>query len=206
MDITFHNIFLLLWSLLSGYGILFAIESFCYELLALDSMLSFALKGTVAILIGFSIGGIHFYITINDSDDMLSKVENQTSVELTELMSAIAGRIEAELSDDDEDIDEKESLITPVTKISKNKNKQNYKIDKTISLPQKISNELVFIKSKDRKLSPEDRYPSPEECFHLFQEAKLSPPRFLLPATDEKHIPPHIVALKFISKYNKKNK
>eukprot|EP01084_Bolivina_argentea_P202202 345544_1 len=58
--------FLLLWSLGSGYGIVFAIESFFYEYFGFDTRLEIALKGLIAICFGIIIGFMHFILTVDD--------------------------------------------------------------------------------------------------------------------------------------------
>ena len=210
------NLFLFFWSLFSGYGIIFAIESWTLELLQIHSYLSLVIKGSIAIIIGFTCGGIHFYMTVvlqsdninekdssSDSEDASSSdnVKNKTSMEVTALMALIAGRIENEIVIDS-DTEEKEGLLSP--KLSSNVG-VNYTKDKTISLPAKIDNAIHDIPIIELVKLKDKTYPSPNECFQIFKEANLLPPRFLLPPQDDKHIPPHIVALKFISKYNKKN-
>eukprot|EP01084_Bolivina_argentea_P228691 386191_1 len=59
--------FLIFWSLGSGYGILFAIESWIYEIFGLKSMTAYWIKPYVAILFGFGIGCVHFYFDVLQS-------------------------------------------------------------------------------------------------------------------------------------------
>eukprot|EP01084_Bolivina_argentea_P084803 153323_1 len=61
-----QQIFLLLWSLGSGYGIIFAIESFFYEYYQINSQSMTALKGIIALSVGLSIGLYHFSLTVDD--------------------------------------------------------------------------------------------------------------------------------------------
>eukprot|EP00483_Globobulimina_turgida_P001143 UN01145 len=58
--------FLLFWSLGSGYGIIFAIESFFYEYFQIQSSLMTAIKGIIAVCVGLVIGIIHFILTVDD--------------------------------------------------------------------------------------------------------------------------------------------
>eukprot|EP01084_Bolivina_argentea_P095464 171629_1 len=61
---NFKDIFLVFWSLGSGYGIIFAVESWILEIMGIKSITSCWIKPYVAILFGFSIGCIHFYYDI----------------------------------------------------------------------------------------------------------------------------------------------
>eukprot|EP01084_Bolivina_argentea_P228692 386192_1 len=64
---NFKDMFLVFWSLGSGYGILFAIESWIYEIFGLKSMTAYWIKPYVAILFGFGIGCVHFYFDVLQS-------------------------------------------------------------------------------------------------------------------------------------------
>ena len=55
------DIFLLIWSIGSGYGMVYAIISWLMELLEVKYFIH---KGIISVIIGFAIGGIHFYITV----------------------------------------------------------------------------------------------------------------------------------------------
>eukprot|EP01083_Nonionella_stella_P037345 101780_1 len=80
---NFRDIFLLLWSLGSGYGIIFACESFAYECLGINLQIMFLVKGLLAVFIGFIIGGIHFYYTKPDPVDKLDDNDTTTNVSLS---------------------------------------------------------------------------------------------------------------------------
>eukprot|EP01084_Bolivina_argentea_P202203 345546_1 len=58
--------FLVFWSLGSGYGIVFAIESFFYEYFGMSAPWKIAIKGIVAVSLGIMIGIIHFILTVDD--------------------------------------------------------------------------------------------------------------------------------------------
>ena len=213
------SVFLFVWSIFSGFGIIFAIESWCYELLGVNSYFAIQIKGVIAIIIGFSIGCIHFYVDNNDSNNnntndlkllspkSLNDANNKSSMmEVTALMSLIAGTIENEIVEyDDDDINKEEKEKEGLLLSNDINNNKNTKKDSTISLPAKIDNVLDDIPVIELVKLKDKTYPSPNECYKIFTEAHLTPPRFLLPPQDVHHIPPHIVALKFISKYNKKN-
>eukprot|EP01084_Bolivina_argentea_P095461 171624_1 len=67
MKCNFKDIFLLFWSLSSGYGIIFAIESYIYELFGFKSTIAYIIKPAVATLVGVAIGCVHFYYDILQS-------------------------------------------------------------------------------------------------------------------------------------------
>lgn len=72
-----ERFFLLFWSVGSGYGILFAIESYLWDLFGLDAYFWKVSKGIIAIIFGSIIGLIHFYITVlKVSNDTCTKDEN----------------------------------------------------------------------------------------------------------------------------------
>lgn len=48
------------------------------------------------------------------------------------------------------------------------------------------------------------KYLSPAQCYDKFKTAGLDVPHFLLPPEDEKHIPPHIVAMTLLQMYSDK--
>ena len=59
--------FLLFWSLFSGFGIIFAVESFFYELFQIEGgHQNTGIKGAIALFVGFAIGSIHFQLTVDD--------------------------------------------------------------------------------------------------------------------------------------------
>eukprot|EP01084_Bolivina_argentea_P045173 83147_1 len=62
----FKQCFLLFWSLASGYGIVFAIESFFYEYFGVTTHLTIAIKGIIAVSFGIMLGIIHFILTVDD--------------------------------------------------------------------------------------------------------------------------------------------
>eukprot|EP01084_Bolivina_argentea_P283195 484965_1 len=60
--------FMLFWSLSSGFGILFAILSWIYDLYKLDGDPFFTgFKGVLALIIGLFIGAVHFKISANNN-------------------------------------------------------------------------------------------------------------------------------------------
>jgi len=50
----------------------------------------------------------------------------------------------------------------------------------------------------------DNKYMSPAQCYDKFKAAGLEVPQFLLPPEDDKHIPPHIVAMTLLKMYSAK--
>merc|ERR1719464_1916146 len=100
-------LFLFAWSICSGFGIVFALESWLFELLVIESALAVSMKGIVAWSVGVGFGCIHFYIekvsaasmTPQPQSDVetLHRYNSKKMVEITELMSSSAWRMEDEL-------------------------------------------------------------------------------------------------------------
>ena len=73
---------------------------------------------------------------------------------------------------------------------------------KNFKLPSKIGNILPNIysnsKRKPKNSSQFHGYPSPSECYQMFKDAGLKPPKFLENPENAQHIPPHIIALELL--------
>eukprot|EP01083_Nonionella_stella_P069298 184658_1 len=75
--------FMLFWSLSSGFGIVFAISSWIYELHSLKQDPFFCgFKGTVSLFIGSIIGLTHFKLSDNDASSHITNGHQHTKAEL----------------------------------------------------------------------------------------------------------------------------
>jgi len=106
---------------------------------------------------------------------------------------------------------EQMSIVADKTEIKIVNNKDKLKniaafIDVNVnnfSLPKQMGNILQNIYNIDesKPLNNDftfNGYPSPNECYIMFKNAGLKPPKFLLNPDNSDHIPPHIIALKLL--------
>mmetsp|Transcript_63386 Transcript_63386/g.57104 ORF Transcript_63386/g.57104 Transcript_63386/m.57104 type:complete len:132 (-) Transcript_63386:158-553(-) len=86
---NFKQGFMLFWSLSSGFGIIFAILSWLYDINEIKQDPFFVgFKGVLALFLGTIIGIIHYKISSNHCDkDVTSKQSNTTTTQESELQS-----------------------------------------------------------------------------------------------------------------------
>mmetsp|Transcript_39693 Transcript_39693/g.63513 ORF Transcript_39693/g.63513 Transcript_39693/m.63513 type:complete len:166 (-) Transcript_39693:307-804(-) len=89
---NYEQAFMLFWSLASGFGIIFAIESWLYDMHGLKQDPYFpGFKGVVAVCLGFLIGGIHYALSTKctqreTKDDIISETAKPAArTEIVEL-------------------------------------------------------------------------------------------------------------------------
>eukprot|EP01084_Bolivina_argentea_P095460 171623_1 len=113
---NFKDIFLVFWSYSSGYGIIFAIESYIYELFGFKSRIAFIIKPCVALIVGVGIGIVHFHFDvvqtrIYDRKKHYSVVNaHATTVDTdTDFDTDFNTDNESDLNDNENDLDDNES-------------------------------------------------------------------------------------------------